>query len=240
MIEPYTPAKPASFVALIPARRGSKGLPGKNVRMLAGKPLYWHSIQHALKAGATRILISTDIQQIWESEHPEQVQIIRRPDALTGDDVTMEPVIMHALSTVPVCGTVVLLQPTSPLRRPVHILSALKIFGSNQFSVVMSVNETDARVLKYGFIENGLFCPLADKSFLFANRQNLPQVYRPNGSIYVFDAQQFVSTGGLDPNKIGAFSMPAKYSYDIDNLDDFKRCELMFTDTPKSATNENW
>ena len=240
MKEATTPVRPSNFVALIPARRGSKGLPGKNVRTLAGKPLYWHSIQQALLAGATKVIISTDIEQILESEHPEQVQIIRRPDTLAADDVTMEPVITHALSTACVSGAVVLLQPTSPLRRPVHILSALEMFDTHQFSLVMSVNDTDSRVLKYGLIENGLFYPVADKSFLFANRQNLPQVYRPNGSIYVFDAHHFIQTGRLNPDKIGAFPMAMNFSFDIDNLDDFRNCERLFTEECERETNENW
>jgi len=217
--------KPSNFVALIPARSGSKGLPGKNVRMLDGKPLYWHSVQQALLAGASKVIVSTDIPQILNAEHPEQVELIHRPENLAGDDVPIERVIAHALSAASVRGATVLLQPTSPLREPEHILAAQGMFITNQFGLVMSVSETDSKVLKYGIIKDGEFCPLAENSYLFANRQNLPQAYRPNGSIYVFDAQRFLRDGRFDSNKIGAFLMPPQLSTDIDNEEDFRNCE---------------
>ncbi len=216
-----------SFVAVIPARKGSKGLPGKNMRMLAGRPLYWHAIEHAREAGATDIIISTDIEVILSGVHPQGVRVIRRPEALAGDDIPMAPVIAHALSAGNVNGDVVLLQPTSPLRQAGHILAALDLFRSNAFGLVMTVTRSDSAILKYGQLEDGRFTPLGEPGHCFANRQSLPAVFRPNGAVYVFDAQDFICRGAFDSKRIGALEMPHDLSYDIDELKDLERCEAI-------------
>jgi CMP-N-acetylneuraminic acid synthetase len=221
------PCKP--WTAVIPLRGGSKGLPGKNTRLLAGKPLYRHAVDVALAAGASRVLISTDIADVFNAPQPDKVTLVRRPAELAGDTVPMAPVLVHALSQAGCHGTVVLLQATSPLRQLCDLQAGLTLFAQGTFELVMSVTPADRGVLKWGTLQGNQFQPLSDPAHCFSNRQSLPPVVRPNGAVYVFDAGWFVSRGSFVSDRIGALEMPAERSQDIDNLSDFERCEAFLT-----------
>ncbi|WP_439588771.1 acylneuraminate cytidylyltransferase family protein [Hydrogenophaga sp.] len=216
-----------AWTAVIPLRAGSKGLPSKNIRPLAGKPLYRHAVDQALAAGAARVVITTDMPEVLWAELPTQVTLVERPVELAGDNVPMAPVLQHALQTADVHGGVVLLQATSPLRRPADIEEALRVFAGGYFELVMSVTEADRGVLKWGTLRGNRFQPLSDPAHCFANRQSLPAVVRPNGAIYVLDADWFVARGSFVSERIGVLQMPAERSLDIDSLEDFERCEAL-------------
>jgi N-acylneuraminate cytidylyltransferase len=213
------------WTAVIPLRRGSKGLPGKNIRLLAGKPLYMHSVDVALEAGAQRIIISTDIADVLSSVLPPRVQVIERPSDLCGEEVPMAPVLLHALQVAACEGAVVLLQATSPLRKVADVLSALDVFAKGRFDLVMSVTEADRSVLKWGRVEGDRFVPLSDPAHCFSNRQSLPPVVRPNGAVYVMQAQWFIASRSFVSERIGLVHMSPERSQDIDTLADFERCE---------------
>jgi CMP-N-acetylneuraminic acid synthetase len=216
-----------AWTAVIPLRAGSKGLPSKNIRPLAGKPLYRHAMDQALAAGASRVVITTDIPDVLWAELPTQVTLVERPAELAGDNVPMAPVLQHAIETADVHGTVVLLQATSPLRRAADIGEALRVFAGGYFELVMSVTEADRGVLKWGTLRGNRFQPLSDPAHCFANRQSLPAVVRPNGALYVLDAEWFVTRGSFISERIGVLQMPAERSQDIDSLEDFERCEAL-------------
>lgn len=216
--------KPA-WTAVIPLRAGSKGLPSKNTRSLAGKPLYRHAVDQALQAGAQRVVITTDMPEVLTAELPAQVVLVDRPPELAGDAVPMAPVLQHALRAAGCRGTVVLLQATSPLRRRSDIESALAVFAGGDFELVMSVTSADRGVLKWGTLRGNRFQPLSDPAHCFANRQSLPPVVRPNGALYVLSAERFVASGSFVSEHIGVVEMPAEHSQDIDSLEDFERCE---------------
>ena len=216
-----------AWTAVIPLRAGSKGLPSKNIRPLAGKPLYRHAMDQALAAGASRVVITTDIPDVLWAELPTQVTLVERPAELAGDNVPMAPVLQHALETADVHGTVVLLQATSPLRRAADIEEALRVFAGGYFELVMSVTEADRGVLKWGTLRGNRFQPLSDPAHCFANRQSLPAVVRPNGALYVLNAEWFVTRGSFVSERIGVLQMPADRSQDIDSLEDFERCEAL-------------
>jgi CMP-N-acetylneuraminic acid synthetase len=213
------------WTAVIPLRRGSKGLPGKNIRLLADKPLYMHSVDVALEAGAQRIIISTDISDVLSSALPPRVQVIERPSDLCGEEVPMAPVLLHALQVAACEGAVVLLQATSPLRKVADVLSALDVFAKGRFDLVMSVTEADRSVLKWGRVEGDRFVPLSDPAHCFSNRQSLPPVVRPNGAVYVMQAQWFIASRSFVSERIGLVHMSPERSQDIDTLADFERCE---------------
>lgn len=216
---------PLPFTAVVPMRAGSRGLPGKNIRPLAGMPLYGHSIHQARLAGAASILITTNIDAVVDVP-PEGTEVFRRPDDLAQDHTPMSQVLLHLLPEAHVQGVVVLLQPTSPLRSASDITEALRIFSQARFDLVMSVTQADATVLKWGRLSEGRFLPVSEPAYCFANRQALPEVFRPNGAIYVFDAQWFMDHGGFETDRIGGFLMPAERSLDIDSEEDFRRCEV--------------
>lgn len=221
------PLSSPAWTAVIPLRAGSKGLPSKNVRPLAGKPLYRHAVDQALAAGAARVVITTDMPEVLQADLPAQVTRVERPAELAGDNVPMAPVLQHALHTADVHGTVVLLQATSPLRHPADIEAALGVFAGGDFELVMSVTEADRGVLKWGTLQGNRFQPLSDPAHCFANRQSLPGVVRPNGAIYVLDAAWFVARGSFVSERIGVLQMPLERSQDIDSLEDFERCDAL-------------
>jgi CMP-N-acetylneuraminic acid synthetase len=216
-----------AWTAVIPLRAGSKGLPDKNIRPMAGKPLYRHALDQALAAGAQQVIITTDIPDVLSAHLPERVSCVHRPFELCGDAVPMAPVLRHALDAGQCQGTVVLLQATSPLRRPVDIDAALTVFGRGEFELVMSVTEADRGVLKWGTVQGQQFIPISDPAYCFSNRQSLPSVVRPNGAIYVMDAGWFLARGSFVSERIGVYEMPVERSQDIDNLQDFERCEAL-------------
>jgi N-acylneuraminate cytidylyltransferase len=219
------PFLPQPWTAVIPLRAGSKGLPGKNTRLLAGKPLYRHAVDAALEAGAYRVILTTDIPEVMSASYPLAVQTIQRPLALCGDAVPMAPVLSHALQAAACDGTVVLLQATSPMRQASDIQAALHVFASGQHELVMSVTEADRGVLKWGRLDGDRFMPLSEPAFCFANRQSLPPVVRPNGAVYVMNAEWFLKRGSFVSERIGVVQMSAERSQDIDTLADFERCE---------------
>jgi N-acylneuraminate cytidylyltransferase len=220
----------APWTAFVPVRSGSKGLPGKNTRLLAGKPLYRHTVDLALESGAFQVLVSTDIPDILAEVMPSHVQVLHRPSELCGDSVPMAPVLLHALQSVNVQGPVVLLQATSPLRQASDIHEALDQLSTGAFDLVISVTEADRGVLKWGQLQaNGRFVPLSSPEHCFANRQSLPRVYKPNGAVYAMQAEWFVANQSFVTERIGTVVMPSERSHDIDNLSDFERCEALLS-----------
>lgn len=214
------------LVALVPLRAGSKGLPGKNMRLLAGKPLYRHAVDQALAAGADEVILSTDIPELLAGDHAaqygSQVRVVRRPAALAGDAVPMDLVIAHVLRDhLAGPARVVLLQATSPLRLTEDIAAALALHTAGAHDLVMTVCPADAGVLKWGFVEQGRFRALVSPQHPFMNRQALPPVWRPNGAVYVFDADWFRASGTLATAQVGAVEMPPERSGDIDTEADF-------------------
>ncbi len=184
-----------------------------------------YAVDEAIAAGADRVVITTDIMQIISGGHEGCVEVLERPRHLALDTTSMESVVLHACKTLHLSGTLVLLQPTSPLRRAKQMQMGLSMFAQGQFDLVMAVTEASNSVLKWGVLENEIFRPISDPQYCFTNRQQLPSLVRPNGAIYVFDADSFVDREGFPVARIGALPMLPEESLDIDTLEDFKRCE---------------
>jgi CMP-N-acetylneuraminic acid synthetase len=221
-----------SWSAIIPLRQGSKGMPGKNINLFGGKPLYMHAVEQALLAGAKKVILSTDIPEVLEGKYDSKVIPLMRPESLCGDEVPMSPVIRHAIEYFQLKNTIILLQATSPLRKPENILDALKIwYRDRDLDLVISVAEFDSTILKCGTLDNGIFRPLSNPEFCFSNRQMLPKVYKPNGAIYIFDSESFLKKGSFNCGKIGVIEMSQESSMDIDSINDFEKCEEIFNKT---------
>ena len=210
-------------IAIIPLRAGSKGLPGKNIRPLAGKPLFEHSVDHARAAGITRIVVNTDIQELIGSDLGSDVEVIERPAELATDTTSMDEVLRHVLTQdIHDSSPIVLLQATSPLRDPAIIQDALRVHSQEDFDLVMSVTPADSGVLKWGRIDGDRFNPLSNPKHCFTNRAQLPPVYRPDGAVYVFDSDWFRRSGTLACDKIGVVITSPENAYDIDSMADFE------------------
>ena len=136
-----------SALVVIPARGGSKNIPRKNLRPLAGKPLIYYAINTALNAsGIQAVVVSTDDNEISLFAERFGAEVMMRPPKLAGDAVTLDPVICHAVETLEKDGRyfdiVITLQPTSPLLKSSKIEEALVLFDDTQVETVISAVTT--------------------------------------------------------------------------------------------------
>lgn len=208
------------MIALVPVRAGSKGLPGKNCMEFNGLPLYEHAINQGLRT-AGQVVLSTDIKDINNKVLPRGCKFCRRPTDLAADDTPMEDVIRYVITKNDLFKkTVILLQATSPLRADIDIFKAIELFNTSDYDMVLSVVQKDRSVLKYGSLEGSTFTSMRDNRFCFFNRQELPEVYGPNGAVYVFKADKFIEFNGFPSQKIGAIEMPMERSTDLDSRAD--------------------
>ena len=209
------------IVALVPARAGSKGLPGKNTLALAGEPLWRRAALQGARC-ADRAIVSSDIAGIADAM-PTGVELHPRPAALAGDAVTMAELIAHLVEACDLGGaTLLLLQPTSPLRSDADIAAVLGLREAGGYPMALTVTESDRTILKQGTLDGDRFVPLSAPEHCFANRQALPPTYRPNGAVYAFSEAAFTAAGGFPAARIGAVAMPAERSLDIDRAEDYE------------------
>ena len=179
-------------LAVIPARGGSKGVPRKNVRLLGDKPLIAHSIQAALGAQTTRrVVVSTDDEEIAEVSRRYGAEVpFMRPVELATDDVPIMPVVQHLAKTLDPEGVnypvVVILQATNPFKTSRSIDSAVQLLVEhNDCDAVLSVSPVSQHPYRMRTLaENGgVLKPLFKNVNLYAQRQQLPEVYHYNGAI---------------------------------------------------------
>ena len=212
------------FTAVIPARGGSKGLPGKNIRLINGKPLIVWSIQQALSSRKiSRVLVSTDSEEIAQIAKEAGADVPSlRPSELAEDATPTEPVLLHAIDhwcQLSDDDVVILLQPTSPLRLQYSLDMAVDIFVANAADSLVSVCESHAFFWKNPRMPS----PLYD----FRNRPRrqdiLPESrwYRENGSIYLTKVGLLRSHSNRLGGKIAMHVMQECESWEIDTEVDF-------------------
>jgi CMP-N-acetylneuraminic acid synthetase len=222
-------------IAVIPARGGSKRLPGKNVKPLAGKPLICWTIDAALQSKLfDLVLVSTDSPDIAQVAQDAGVIVPGlRPPELASDTATTNDVITHLVDLVEKTwgkvGTVTLLQPTSPLRTADNIRAAYDLFIKKQASSVVSVCRLEHplqlcnRLPRDGCLHN-FIQPENNK-----RTQDLEPYYRVNGAIYIFDRQFVGHLVDIYCKKSYAYVMSTEESIDIDEQFDFDMAELIFS-----------
>lgn len=219
------------YLAIIPARGGSKGIPHKNVRELHGRPLIEWSIlsaRGAVRLG--RVVVSTDSEQIAEvARHAGAEVPFRRPAQLALDTTPTEPVLIHALDELQLTGyqpdAVVLLQPTSPIRRPGSIDAAIALFETAGADSVVSVCEN------HHFFWRNRDAPEALYDYRNRpRRQDIPVAarwYRENGSIYVTHASILRRERNRLGGRIAMHVMSEEESWEIDTEADLRIVESL-------------
>jgi CMP-N,N'-diacetyllegionaminic acid synthase len=221
------------ILAIVPARKGSKRLPDKNILDLAGKPLIAWTIEAAL--GSVYIdhtIVSTDSDDIARIsiEYGAEVPFLR-PVYLANDTASSTDVILHAINYYESNGIsfdiIVLLQPTSPLRSNCDIDKAIEEITKKN-NAIISVCETDHPPLW----ANTLPGDLSMKNFIHPDikdlrSQDFPKYYRINGAIYISYINYFKLNNGFLGDATKAFIMENQKSVDIDSILDFHLCSIL-------------
>ena len=221
------------FVALIPARGGSKGLKKKNLYPVNNKPLISWTIESAISSHyLEQIFVSSDDNSILEIASKEGVNCIERPANLAKDTSSMESVIMHSIEQIDKQGIgfkyIILLQPTSPLRDSKDIDLACKKFIQLNADSLISVTNVESTVLKTLVKDdNGFLRPAFDNKFPSMNRQQLPLAYKPNGAIYIIDKKLFLDNPTLLQKNTVMYEMKEDKSIDIDSISDIQTIEKL-------------
>lgn len=225
------------ILVIVAARAGSKGVKNKNIRNLCGKPLIAHTILQAKRWGkANRLICSTDSEKIAQIaiEYGAEVPFIR-PKNLSGDTIGKISVLRHALSKIEAqsgyrFNIIIDLDATAPIRRPIDIENALRIFKKNKRNPVFSV--TASRKNPYfNMVEidkNG-FAHLVKKAKTeFLRRQDAPLVYDMNASIYIYSREYLLdnNTKTAISNKSVVLVMEDWSAFDIDRESDFQLVEF--------------
>lgn len=216
-------------IAIIPARGGSKGIPGKNIRLLAGIPLIAHSIVQARQARRVdRVCVSTDSADIASVAREYGAEVIDRPAEIAGDTASSESALEHALEVVTDAGRdpglIVFLQCTSPVRAIDDIDSAIDRLRAEGADSLLSVVPThkfiweerggEAIALNYDYRER-------------PRRQDMDLRYEENGSIYVFKPEILRKYHNRLGGKIVLYVMDENTKVDIDSLADFALAEIL-------------
>lgn len=223
-------------LVIIPARGGSKGIPHKNIKPLAGKPLIYYTIDCARQIVTDDdICVSTDDPEIIKCVEDYGLKVpFVRPAELATDTAGTYEVLLHALDFYDKqrreYDIIILLQNTSPFRTSKHVEEAMKLYSS-AIDMVVSVKETTSNPYYNCFEEdNNGFLHISKGDGLFTRRQDVPKAYEYNGAIYI------INPNSLKEMPLGRFSKRVKYvmddlhSIDLDHMIDWKFAELIINE----------
>lgn len=216
------------ILAIIPARLNSKGLIGKNMKLLKGKPLVQWTIEAAKKSKLIdNIFISTDSSKLIKLIRKLKLEVPKlRPKFLSQDATPMHKVVLHALSIKKNFTHFVLLQPTSPLRTALDIDNLINQAMNTGSTSFVSISEVkDHPRYMYSIKKNKKIKNYFDFKKIY-NRQKFEKIYRENGAIYFESIKEFKENKNFINSKTKGFIMPFNKSIDIDTIYDFKIAEF--------------
>ncbi len=223
--------KNKTFLAIIPARGGSKRLPRKNVLELKGKPLIEWSIEAGLNSNyIDNVVVSSDDEEILSIAKKSGANTIKRPNVLANDTATTFDAIRHTIEHIATnYDYIVLLQPTSPLRSSKHIDEAIELLEQKDANAIISVCEMEHSPLWANSLDESLSMKGFLKDELVNKRsQDLEIFYRLNGAIYICKTQKLLDEKSFFlKEQIYAYIMKQRNSIDIDNDIDFKMAEVL-------------
>jgi len=233
-------------LAIIPARSGSKGLPDKNVRLLAGKPLLAYSVEAALRSGVfAAVMVSTDSEAYAEiaREAGAEVPFLRSKehslDTSSSWDAVREVLSIYVSRGIEF-DTVALLQPTSPFRSPKDIVGAYRMFDERRADAVTGVTETAFPVQQcFPLSEDGSMEAFGRSSYRNARRQELEPYYQENGAVYIARVSRLRDPAwDFYEKNCYAYRMPQERSLDIDGLMEFRFAEFLLENNGTYRENE--
>jgi CMP-N-acetylneuraminic acid synthetase len=221
-----------NILAVIPARGGSKGVPGKNKKLLNGKPLIQYSIDAALQSKyISEVLVTTDDTEIIEIAKSLGANVpFVRPAHLAEDITPTLPVIQHAVSFLEDKGkhfdAICLLQPTSPFRPIGFLDNALETFQEKQTDSLVSVLEVPHQYNPHWTFEpnkDGILQIATGEQQIIPRRQELPKAYHRDGSIYITKTNVLMEENSLYGNSLAYIVSDENYYVNIDTLEDWEK-----------------
>jgi CMP-N-acetylneuraminic acid synthetase len=227
--------KNKKIVAIIPARGGSKAIPNKNIIPICGKPLMFYAIQAGLTSKyIDDIYVSSDSDAILRIAKRHKAGCIKRPAKLATDDAKTIDAVKHAINYLAKTGReydyIVLLQPTSPLRKSEDIDLAIEQIFKDKNDILISVTRSHVppNLLIRVKSGNNLYFH-DDKFFNDIRRQALPDYYAFNGAVYIYKKSVVLGNYAYPyiSGKTSAYIMPAHRSVDVDSFEDLLTCELI-------------
>ena len=223
------------ILAVIPARGGSKGVPRKNLRPIMGKPLVYFSIKVAVSCNLVdKVVVSSDDKEILEIAKKFGAEPLVRPKSISGDEVTTEDVMTHAIKKLAKKGYfpdyVMLLQPTSPFRESKDILGAIQTIIKDKSDSLISV------VPSHAFIWKNFSKGPNPINYDYKNRmrrQDLEPEFKENGSIYITKTNLFLKNNNRLGGNISLFVMDELKGFEIDTISDFILIEHLMKESLK-------
>ncbi len=224
------------MIAIIPARSGSKGLPGKNIRLFNNIPLICHTIECAQKSkNITRVVVSTDDDEIASISRNYGAEVpCLRPAKLASDTSMAMDAYLHMIDfisqkSLTSIEAFLALLPTVPLRESIDIDNAIQIYRDKDADSVISVTESPVPIYWYRKINaEGILVDYKNDFDATLNRQEVEITYIPNGAVYVFNTEKLRSSREYYLEKTYPYIMPKERSIDIDTLSDFEYAEYLF------------
>ena len=213
-------------IAIIPARAGSKGLPGKNTALIDGKSLVQLAIESALSIPEiTRVVVTSDEVSVLKIALDLGAEVVVRPAELAQDNSPIESAILHALAEIHLdtkpTDVLTVIQPTSPLRDRQLLATSISNFMKNgSQGSVFGVVEVEHHPAKMLVVNGDFVVPFTKVEDLSAPRQQLDRVVRQSGSIYITNLQQFLSLGTLFISPVKWVAVSGAEAIDIDTAQD--------------------
>jgi CMP-N-acetylneuraminic acid synthetase len=233
-------------LGIITARGGSKGVPGKNLNLLGGKPLLAYTVEAAVDTAVDRLILSTDDPKIADAGRALGCDVpFMRPPELARDETPHLPVIQHAVRWLQeqqgyLADVVVTLQPTSPLRSAIDISGALRMLELSAADSVVSVTEVSPHAHPMRMLrldargEATLFVTGDPVRKRINRRQDMPPAFVMNGAVYACRTHVlFGNDPSLYGNRVVAYPMPADRSISIDSFEDWAEAEAALARQPR-------
>ena len=224
------------FLAVIPARGGSKGIPLKNIYPVNGKPLLMYSLEMIKQVEFDGdIVVSTDSERIKEvAASVPGIEIVDRPEDISGDKASTESALLHALEVMEkrkecVYDAVVTLQATSPLRTPQTVEACFKQYETDRDKYDALLTLTETRIdywIKDGDVHYRRLYPDAPR-----RRQDREPIYIENSAVYITDKQSLIETGSVLGHAVNGYVIPEREGVDINEPMDILIAEELLKET---------
>lgn len=228
----------AKYLFIVPARKGSKGIPNKNTKLLNGKPLINYTLDYASKVstGLDKVCITTDDNKVRELAKKYDFDILKRPSKLATDSSSMNDVVKHVIEKYNRQGiffkAFIILQPTSPVRH-INDFNKIELLYTPEIDMVVSVRKARENPYYLLYEENSSGFIAKSKELIITRRQDAPEVYCLNGSIFMINPKSLEKSDISNFKKLVKFEMPYERSTDIDDSTDWLLTEIFLKNEKK-------